>query len=70
MNYPLNKRLSVSGDKTRLYWTLRALARAGYSVTADAETHIKISEKGWEINGNILLTIEDLLQELSTFPEI
>ena len=70
MNYPLNKQLSVSGDKTRLYWTLRALARAGYSVTADAETHIKISEKGWEINGNILLTIEDLLQELSTFPEI
>ena len=70
MNYPLNKRLSVSGDKTRLYWTLRALARAGFSVTNEAETHINITEKGWEINGKINLTIEDLLQQIATFPDI
>lgn len=70
MNYPLNKQLSVSGDKTRLYWTLRALARAGYSVTNEAETHINITEKGWEINGRISFTIENLLQILHNFPEV
>ena len=62
MNYPLNKKISVtSTDKARLYWTLRALARAGYSVEADALTHIEITKKGWEMGGNSFATIESLL---------
>ncbi|MBP1664052.1 MAG: transporter related protein [Bacteroidetes bacterium] len=70
MNYPLTKELSLSGDKTRLYWTLRALARSGFYVTANARTHINITEKGWEVNGEISPTIEDLLLKLATFTEI
>ena len=69
MNYPLVKKLSVSGDKTRLYWTLRALARSGFSVTSDAKPHVEISEKGWKVNGEIFTTIEKLLKHLSDFPE-
>ena len=65
MNYPMAKEIAVTGDKTRMYWTLRALARAGYKVTSDAEKTIKITESGWEIDGKTLETMEALLKELS-----
>ena len=66
MNYPMNKKVWVSGDKTRMYWTLRALARAGYEVVQDAEVQILVTETGWTLNGKIILSVEDLLYELET----
>ena len=70
MNYRLTKKLSLTGDNTRLYWTLRALARSGFYVTEDAETHIDITDKGWKLNGKVHPNIETLLNELAGFTEI
>ncbi len=49
MNYPMQKRVAVSGEKTRMYWTLRALARIGCEVVENAPIHIFIKEDAWEI---------------------
>lgn len=65
MNYPMTKKVHVTGDKTRLYWTFRALARIGISVEPDAETVINIDENGWNLNGQKFETIEGLLEALS-----
>jgi len=65
MNYPMTKKVWVSGDKTRMYWTLRALARAGYVVVQDAEVQILVTEQGWTLNENKICTVEELLQQLS-----
>jgi iron complex transport system ATP-binding protein len=65
LNYPMTKKVWVSGDKTRMYWTLRALARAGYEVVQDAEVNILVTEKGWMLNEKEISTVEDLLVELS-----
>lgn len=67
MNYPLTKKVWVAGDKTRIYWTLRALARAGYMVVPDAGITINIDEKAWYINENCYLTIRELLHDLDHF---
>jgi iron complex transport system ATP-binding protein len=60
MNYPMSKEISVSGDKTRMYWTLRALARAGYRVVENAKTMILVTETGWQIGNQTFQTIESL----------
>jgi iron complex transport system ATP-binding protein len=65
MNYPMTKSVWVSGDKTRMYWTLRALARAGYVVEQDAEVKISVTENSWVINDETFSTIEELLIELA-----
>lgn len=65
MNYPMTKKVWVSGDKTRMYWTLRALARAGYVVVADAGVHILVTEKGWMLNEKSISTVEELLYDLN-----
>ena len=71
MNYPMTKKVWVSGDKTRMYWTLRALARAGYMVVQDAEVQIMVTEQGWTLNEKEIVTVEELLQELNLqFPEV
>ncbi len=64
MNYPMTGEVSVSGDKTRMYWTLRALARAGFMVVQNAEVKIKVSENGWYLNDKEIQSVELLLQEL------
>ena len=64
MNYPMTKKVWVTGDKTRMYWTLRALARAGYMVVQDAEIVISVTSTGWIINDKIIATIEELLNDL------
>jgi iron complex transport system ATP-binding protein len=64
MNYPMTRKVWVNGDKTRMYWTLRALARAGYMVVEDAEIQIFVSESGWMINEKIIDSVEDLLNVL------
>jgi len=65
MNYPMTNKVWVTGDKTRMYWTLRALARAGYMVVQDAEVTILVTEKGWTLNENEISTVEELLKQLS-----
>ncbi len=65
MNYPMTKQVWVSGDKTRMYWTLRALARAGYMVVQDAGVQISVTESGWLLNDRKFGTIEELLQGLT-----
>ena len=65
MNYPMTKKVWVSGDKTRMYWTLRALARAGYMVVQDAEVQILVTEQGWKLKELEINTVEELLQQLS-----
>ncbi|MGC3977035.1 MAG: ABC transporter ATP-binding protein [Paludibacteraceae bacterium] len=67
MNYALHKKVHLSGEKTKMYWTLRALARAGYFVTEDAEVKIVIGEKDWHLNNKHFSTIDSLLSELDTF---
>lgn len=66
MNYPMTKKVNVKGDKTRLYWTLRALARLGISVESDAETLITIDDEGWKMDGKYYKTIEGLLGALNS----
>ncbi len=64
MNYPMTKKVGVEGDKTRMYWTLRALARAGYMVVEEAEVVIKITPESWHIENEELKTVEELLTKL------
>jgi len=64
MNYPMTKKVWVSGDKTRMYWTFRALARAGYAVMQDADVQILVTESGWLLNDKNIFTVEELLLEL------
>jgi len=64
MNYPMTKNVAVTGEKTRMYWTFRALARAGYMVIQDAEVQITVTESGWIINEKNIPTVEELLHEL------
>ncbi len=65
LNYPMTRKVWVSGHKTRMYWTLRALARAGYMVVEDADTKISVTEDGWELKEKEISTVEDLLHELN-----
>lgn len=67
MNYPMTKEVWVEGDKTRMYWTLRALARAGYVVVQNASINILVTENGWIVNEKTMDTIEKLLIELDAF---
>ena len=64
MNYSLHRRVSVEGEGSRLYWTLRALARAGYEVVPHADTHIRLTPATWLLDGRELLTVEALLGAL------
>jgi hypothetical protein len=53
-----------------MYWTLRALARAGYMVIENAEVKIFVTENGWEIDKKKMLTVEALLKELDKNTQI
>ncbi len=64
MNYPMTRKVWVTGDKTRMYWTFRALARAGYMVVPEADFTININEKSWELNEREFFSVGELLSEL------
>lgn len=66
MNYQLHGEVQVSGDKTRLYWTLRALARAGYAAVERADCHIQVESDHWKMGETSFLTISELLQAIKT----
>ncbi|MDR0370440.1 MAG: ABC transporter ATP-binding protein [Prevotellaceae bacterium] len=65
MNYPLDKEATVFGEKTRLYWTLRALARIGYRAVPNAVTQIEITDTSWKTGKQEFRHIENLLNYLS-----
>lgn len=65
MNYKLDKQVSLQGDKTRMYWTLRALARAGYAAVEKANPAIVIENNCWKIDDKEYDSIEKLLFALS-----
>lgn len=65
MSYDLHKKVSIEGDNTKMYWTLRALARAGYYADDNTKIHISIEKNGWEINNELYPTIESLLSKLN-----
>lgn len=65
MNYHLDKAIGLEGDKTRQYWTLRALARAGYAVVDGSQQKIIIEKNCWRIGNLSFYTIEELLFHLS-----
>jgi len=65
LNYPMTRKVWVSGNKTRMYWTLRALARAGYMVVEDADTQILVTETGWKLKENEIASVESLLCDLN-----
>lgn len=65
MNYPMTKKVWVSGNKTRMYWTLRALARGGYIVVQDAEIQISVTENSWMVEQEEFFSVEKLLEKLS-----
>jgi iron complex transport system ATP-binding protein len=64
MNYQLTHQVEVSGDKTRMYWTLRALARAGYAAVAKADKKIVVENECWKMDGKEFDSIEKLLFKL------
>lgn len=66
MNYNLTQQVEVQGDKTRMYWTLRALARAGYAAVEKADCRIVIDKDGWLIEDKKFNSINDLLRELES----
>lgn len=65
MNYKLDKEIELAGDKTRLYWTLRALARAGYAVVEKADRRIVIENNHWSIGDQHFDSIEELLKYIA-----
>lgn len=64
MNYHLDKEIELEGDKTRLYWTLRALARAGYAVVEKADKRIVIENGCWRIGEETFSSIDELLKRI------
>lgn len=65
VSYETNKPLHIYGDRTRTYWTVRALARMGYTGVDIAENSVEILANGWKLNDTILCSsIEELATEL------
>jgi iron complex transport system ATP-binding protein len=50
VSYETSKPLHIYGDRTRTYWTVRALARMGYSGVEEAENCVEIVSDGWILN--------------------
>ncbi len=50
VSYETNKPLHIYGDRTRTYWTVRALARMGYSGVEEADNSVEILPDGWVLN--------------------
>ncbi len=64
LNYPMTKKVSVKGNKTRMYWTLRALARKGVEVVENAPEVIEITDSEWIYKNERYSSIETLLYQL------
>lgn len=69
LNYELKNKINIqSKDNTKLYWTLRALARAGYLAVESNEdkNSIIITENAWIYNQKNYSSIEQLINNLPT----
>jgi len=65
LNYPLTGKVSVSGNKMRIYWTLRALARAGYEAVENAPLKIEVTDSAWILNQKEIFSVAEMLDELN-----
>lgn len=67
VSYNTHKPLHIHGDRTRTYWTVRALARMGYMGVEQADNDVEILPDGWMLNGHIFCrSIEELSARLQT----
>jgi iron complex transport system ATP-binding protein len=70
MHYPISKTVQLSGDTTQVFWTQRALARAGYSISQKAEIKIHTTTEGWTVitakQKTFYTKLEEVLTALST----
>lgn len=66
VSYDTYKPVHVYGDKMRVYWTVRALARLGYCGEEKADTSVEVSADKWVLNqSKVCSSIEELSHELS-----
>lgn len=66
VSYDTYKPVHVYGDKMRVYWTVRALARFGYCGEEKADTSVEVSADKWVLNqSKVCSSIEELSHELS-----
>ena len=66
VSYDTYKPVHVYGDKMRVYWTVRALARLGYCGEEKADTSVEVSAGKWILNhSKVCSSIEELSHELS-----
>lgn len=66
VSYDTYKPVHVYGDKMRVYWTVRALARLGYCGEEKADTSVEVSADKWVLNQSVVCSsIEELSHELS-----
>jgi len=65
MQYATTSNVQLSGDKTAVYWTKRALARAGYAIDSKATIQIQALNKLWVVNEKEIHSISELLAYLS-----
>lgn len=67
VSYETNKPLHIYGDRTRTYWTVRALARMGYAGVEVAENSVEILPDGWRLNHDTFCSsIEELSEKLDS----
>ncbi len=66
MNYTCIKPIQVVGEKTQLYWTIRALARLGYRAEASAQVVVEVRKDSWQVGDSEFFTLEELISYLSS----
>ncbi|HXD78981.1 MAG TPA: ABC transporter ATP-binding protein [Puia sp.] len=62
------KPIGLSGEGTALFWTERALRRAGFKLTADAPLQVRVRSgpggPAWEVAGDVVATGVDSIEKL------
>ncbi|MDR3704367.1 MAG: ABC transporter ATP-binding protein [Paludibacteraceae bacterium] len=64
MHYKTDKEIKINGKSTLVYWTKRALARAGYSISDNAAKEIIVAINSWTFNGQVFNSIACLVEYL------
>lgn len=65
MHYKTDKQIKISGKSTSVYWTRRALARAGYSLSTHSSKEIVADENRWTFNKQEFNSIAGLIAYLN-----
>jgi iron complex transport system ATP-binding protein len=65
MHYKTTQSVNLSGHPTAVYWTKRALARAGYSLSTHSSKKIVADENRWTLNEQEFSSIAELIAYLN-----